>query len=616
MRDLAGLVFPYLWPADTPALRRRIVMALVVMIAGKLVNLTVPFFLRTVVDALRVTGFGILPLGALMGYGAARFGNGFLAQVKETLFARVNYRSGRELARSTYAHIFELSLRFHLERRSGELARAVDRGVASMDVILDSLIFSLVPTAIEFVLVLVVLLVHYSPIYAAITFLTIGAYALFTIVTSEWRTQYRREMNTRNNDLNAVAVDGLINFEVVKAFGNEALEVARLDRSLAAYEDAAVKSATSLAFLNAGQGAIIAAGLTILMILGAADVVAGKLTAGDVVLLNTFLLQLYVPLNLLGFVYRQLKQAVIDLEMIHSLKQRRPEIADAPNAEPIRIAGGRLRFIQVSFAYDARRPILEGIDFEVRPGRKLAIVGASGAGKSTIARLLFRFYDPSDGRIEIDGHDLRQVKLASLHDVIGVVPQDTVLFNDTIAANIAYGRPGSDRDEIVEAARVAQIDTFIRTLPEGYDTLVGERGLKLSGGEKQRVAIARVVLKNPVILVLDEATSALDSRTERELQIQLQRISAGRTTVVIAHRLSTVIDSDEIIVLAEGRIAEQGTHRSLLQHRGLYARLWQRQRPLDGEPAEDDNSRDLMPASQSGEQGERLTRLPDEDDLP
>lgn len=576
-RDLGRLVLPYLWPADAPALRRRIVAALLVMLAAKTVNILVPFFLKAAVDALRLTGLGAIPLGALIAYGAARFGNGVLSQAKDALFARVNYRAGRKLALSTYEKIFDLSLRFHLERRSGELARAVDRGVASLDVVLDALVFSVVPTAVEFVLVLAVLLYHYSPVYALVTFVTIAAYAGFTIVMSEWRTRFRHEMNARNNEMNAVTVDGLINYEIVKAFANERVEADRLDRSLKAYENAAVKSVTSLAFLNAGQAAIIAIGLTLLMLLGARDVVAGRLSVGDVVLLNTFLLQLYVPLNLLGLVYRQLKQAVIDLEMIHQLHHRRPEIADMPGAHPLVVTTGAIRFHDVSFAYDARRPVLANIDITVSSGRKIALVGGSGAGKSTIAKLLFRFYDPSTGSITIDGQDLREVTQDSLRRAIGLVPQDTVLFNDSIEANIAYGRPGATRDEIVAAARVAQIDQFIESLPDGFQTVVGERGLKLSGGEKQRIAVARIVLKAPAILVLDEATSALDTQTELALQSALRRAAEGRTTIVIAHRLSTVADADEILVMADGRIVERGRHEDLLAHNGSYARLWRRQ---------------------------------------
>jgi ATP-binding cassette, subfamily B, heavy metal transporter len=402
------------------------------------------------------------------------------------------------------------------------------------------------------------------------------------VITTEWRTKYRRAMNQMNNELNATAVDGLINYEVVKAFANENFEARRLDRTLEAYENAAVKSSTSLAFLNAGQGTIIALGLVALMLMAAFDVRASVLTIGDVVLLNTFLLQLYVPLSFLGVVYRQLKQAVIDLEMIHNLMQRRPEVADAPGARELAVTGGEVAFDQVSFAYDPRRPILEAVSFRARPGHKLALVGTSGAGKSTVVKLLFRFYDPSHGSIRIDGQPLDTVTQSSLRAAIGLVPQDTVLFNDTIGANIAYGRTDASQEEIERAARVAQIHDFITSLPVGYSALVGERGLKLSGGEKQRIAIARVVLKDPPILVLDEATSALDTATERTLQSALARAAEGRTTLVIAHRLSTIIDADEILVVERGSVVERGTHLSLLREDGRYARLWRRQQEAVG----------------------------------
>ena len=553
-RELTQLVLPYLWPRNERGLQVRIGLAMLALIAAKLLNIWTPFFLKSVIDGLSVTVITAVPLAALLAYGAARLGSGVFRELRDALFARVQYRAGRRLALDTYKHLFGLSLRYHLERRSGELARAIDRGVQSMDLVLESVLFSIVPTIIEFGLVLAVLLARYSPIYPLLIALTIGAYALFTVITTEWRSKYRRAMNAMNNELNATAVDGLINYEVVKAFANEGFEARRLDRSLAGYEDAATKSSTSLAFLNAGQASIISIGLVALMLRAAYDVRAGVLTVGDLVLLNTFLLQLYVPLSFLGVVYRQLKQAVIDLEMIHGLLQRRPEIADAPDARALRLDDAEVRFERVSFAYDPRRPILKEVNFTVPAGRKLALVGTSGAGKSTIVKLLFRFYEPTVGSIRIGGEDLKAVSQASLRAAIGLVPQDTVLFNDTIAANIAYGRPGASDEEIERAARIAQIHPFILSLPEGYATVVGERGLKLSGGEKQRIAIARVVLKDPPILVLDEATSALDTGTERTLQGALARAAEGRTTLVIAHRLSTVIDADEILVMEAGQV--------------------------------------------------------------
>jgi ATP-binding cassette subfamily B protein len=574
---LARLVLPLLWPTGEGALKARIGLALLCMLAAKGVNIVTPFFLKDVVDGLGVAGVAAIPLAPLLGYGAARLGASVFRELRDALFARLQYRAGRRLALRTYEHLFGLSLRYHLERRSGELARAIDRGVQSVDLVLESLLFSIVPTALELAIVLIVLLNGYPPVYAAVIFLTIAGYAVFTIVTTEWRARFRREMNRLNNELNAVAVDGLINYEVVKAFANEGYEARRLDRSLEGYENAAVKSAVSLAALNAGQGGIIAIGLTVLLLLAARDVVAGQLTVGDVVLLNTFLLQLYVPLSFLGVVYRQLKQALIDLEMIHGLLARRPEVADAPGARPLAVEGAALAFHGVAFAYDPRRPVLRDLSFAVPPGRKLALVGTSGAGKSTVVRLLFRLYDVTGGAVTIDGQDVRDVTQDSLHRAIGLVPQDTVLFNDSIRANIAYGRPGASDAEIEAAARVAQIHGFVASLPDGYATVVGERGLKLSGGEKQRIAIARVVLKDPPILVLDEATSALDIHTERSLQAALDAVAAGRTTVVIAHRLATVVDADEILVLEEGRVAERGSHAQLLRQQGRYAAMWRRQ---------------------------------------
>jgi len=578
-------VLPFLWPAGETGLKWRIGLAMASLLAAKLVNIVTPFFLKDIVDQLGIAGVAAIPLMALLGYGAARLGAAIFRELRDALFARVTYRAGRRLALATYEHLFSLSLRYHLERRSGELARAIDRGVQSMDLVLESLLFSIVPTALELALVMAVLLSRYKPVYAFLIFATIAAYAVFTIITTEWRSKYRRLMNEMNNELNGVAVDGLINYEVVKAFANEAYEARRLDRSLEGYENAAVKSTVSLAFLNAGQGGIVAIGLTVLMVLAARDVVAGNLTVGDVVLLNTFLLQLYVPLSFLGVVYRQLKQALIDLEMIHGLRQRRPEVADAPDAGPLVVSGAALAFEDVGFAYDPRRPVLAGLSFKVAPGHKLALVGTSGAGKSTVVKLLFRFYDVTSGRILIDGQDVRQPTQDSLHRAIGLVPQDTVLFNDTIRANVAYGRPGASQAEIEAAAAVAQIGGFIASLPDGYDTVVGERGLKLSGGEKQRIAIARVVLKNPPILVLDEATSALDIHTERSLQAALDAVAAGRTTVVIAHRLSTIIDADEILVVEAGRVAERGTHAALLRQNSRYAAMWRRQQEQALEPA-------------------------------
>jgi ABC-type transport system involved in Fe-S cluster assembly fused permease/ATPase subunit len=576
-KDLARLVGPHLWPRDSLELRARVVIASALLILAKLVNISVPFFLKAVVDEVSRPRLAAIPLAALIAYGAARLGSALFGEVQDAVFAKVGERAGRRMALRVYEHLFQLSLAYHLQRRTGELSRAIERGVKSMSFLLQTALFSMAPVLVEFVLVIAVLLARYPLSFAAITFATVGAYAVFTIVTTNWRTRFRREMNERDNEFSGAAVDGLINYEVVKAFANEDYESRRLDRSLAAYERAAVKSQRTLSFLNAGQAAIIAVGVTAIMIAAASHVVAGTLSVGDIVLVNAFILQLYQPLNFLGVFYRELRQSLTDLENIHGLFALRPEIADAADARPLDVAGGTVRFADVRFDYDPRRPILRGVSFEIPAGHKVAVVGPSGSGKSTLVRLLFRFYEVSGGAITIDDQDVRAVTQLSLRRAIGVVPQDTVLFNDTVAANIAYGRPGATQQEVEAAARVAQIHDFIMSLPEGYATKVGERGLKLSGGEKQRVAIARVMLKNPPVLVLDEATSALDSRTEQALQEALERVAAGRTTLVIAHRLSTVIDAEEIVVLEHGRVVERGTHLGLLARRGLYADMWRRQ---------------------------------------
>ncbi len=578
-RRLVQLVLPHLWPRE-PRLRAMVVLAAIAMVAGKLVTVATPFALKGVVDALAPregVPLEAVPLALLLAYGAARLGGTLFNELRDAVFARVAERAGRRVALRAYEHLFALSLRWHLERRTGELARAIGRGVQAVGFMLHTALFTMGPVILELALVLGILLWRYPPSFAIVTLVTVAVYAAFTIATTEWRTRFRREMNEKDNEFSAQAVDGLINYEIVKAFGNEAFEARRLDRSLAAYEDAAVKSQASLSFLNAGQAAIIAVGVTAVMTLAARGVVAGELTVGDVVLVNAFLLQLYLPLNFLGVLYRELRQSLTDLELVGGLLELEPEIRDAPDARPLRLAGGEVRFERVRFAYDPRRPILEDVSFTIPAGRKVAIVGASGAGKSTIVRLLFRFFEVTGGAVLIDGQDVRSVSQASLRAAIGLVPQDTVLFNDTIAANIGYARPGASRAEIEAAAKVAQIHDFVASLPQGYETVVGERGLKLSGGEKQRVAIARVVLKNPPILVLDEATSALDTLTERQLQAALEDAARGRTTLVIAHRLSTVVDADEILVLEGGRIVERGRHEQLLARRGRYAALWARQ---------------------------------------
>ena len=576
-RALARLVGPHLWPRDSLELRARAVIAFALLVAAKLINIAVPFFLKMVIDQVSRPSLAAVPVAALIAYGAARLGASLFGELQDAVFAKVGQRAGRRMALRVYEHLFQLSLAYHLQRRTGELSRAIERGVKSMAFLLQTALFSMAPVLVEFMLVLAILLWRYPFSFAAITFVTVAAYAVFTIITTNWRTRFRQEMNERDNEFSGAAVDGLINYEVVKAFANEAHESRRLDGALAAYEQAAVRSEQTLAYLNAGQAAIIAVGVTAIMLVAASHVVAGTLSVGDIVLVNAFILQLYQPLNFLGVFYRELRQSLTDLENLHGLFELRPEIEDRPEAQPLVVTGGHVRFDDVVFDYDPRRSILSGVSFEIPAGHKVAVVGPSGSGKSTLVRLLFRFYEVRGGSVSIDGQDVRGVTQLSLRRAIGVVPQDTVLFNDTVAANIAYGRPGASQAEIEAAARVAQIHDFITSLPEGYAAKVGERGLKLSGGEKQRVAIARVMLKNPPLLVLDEATSALDSRTEQALRGALERVAAGRTTLVIAHRLSTVIDADEIVVLERGRIVERGTHPALLARRGLYADMWRRQ---------------------------------------
>src|SRR4051794_5311826 len=578
LRALKGLG-PYLWPRDSLELRVRVVLALVLLVAGKLVNITIPLFYKHAVDALSAPSPGLIavPVAVILAYGAARVLSQGFNELRNAVFAKVGQRAVRRLALSTFRHIHALSLRFHLERRTGGLARAVERGTAGIEFLLTFMLFNVVPTLFEIAIVCAILWRLYDWSFAVVTLATIIAYVAFTFAVTDWRIRYRREMNTRNTEANTKAVDSLLNYETVKYFANEEHEAERYDRALRAYERAAVRSETTLAVLNIGQGAVIAAGLIGVMILAGRGVASGGMTVGDFVLVNTYLLQLYTPLNFLGMVYRNIKQSLTDLEQMMALMRIAPEIEDRPGAPALAVSDGTLRFRHVHFHYDIRRPILRDVDFDMKPGSKFAIVGSSGAGKSTIARLLFRFYDPQSGAIEIDGQGISDITQDSLRRAIGVVPQDTVLFNDTILYNIAYGRPGASRVEIEDAARHARIHDFIASLPDGYDTIVGERGLKLSGGEKQRVAIARVVLKAPQILIFDEATSALDTKTEREIQRSLAEVAMHHTTLVIAHRLSTVIDADQILVLEAGNIVERGTHRELLARGGLYAVMWARQ---------------------------------------
>jgi ATP-binding cassette subfamily B protein len=579
LRSLKQLL-PYLWPASRPGLRWRVALALMLLFAAKGATVAVPVLLGWAVDALTPRDSNValaIPVGLILAYGVARVTSLAFAELRDALFASVAQHAVRDLALRVFRHLHALSLRFHLERQTGGLNIALERGTKGVQFLLFYVLFSILPTLVELLLVLLVLWVTFGWIFPAITLATVVLYIAYTFLVTEWRIRFRREMNESDQQANTKAIDSLLNYETVKYFGNEAHEAGRYDHALAGYEKAAVKSRTSLSLLNIGQGVLIALGVTTVMLLAADGVIGGRLTIGEFVQANTFLIQLYIPLNMLGVVYREIKQSVIDLERMEQLLAEPQEIIDRPGAPDLAPAGGRVSFKRVCFAYDPRRPVLHEVSFEVPPGKTLAVVGATGSGKSTLARLLFRFYDVTGGSIAIDGQDLRDVTQASLRRAIGIVPQDAVLFNDTLHYNIAYGRPGASEAEIVEAARLAALSDFIDRLPDGWRTRVGERGLKLSGGEKQRVAIARAILKHPAILIFDEATSALDSLTEREVQQALRRVAAERTTLVIAHRLSTVIDADEIVVLHEGRVAERGTHAQLLTLGGRYAALWERQ---------------------------------------
>jgi ATP-binding cassette subfamily B protein len=572
-----GSLSPYLWPRDSLELRFRVVMALAFLLAAKLVNILVPLLYKHAVDTLSAPSVVTVPVALVLAYGAARVMAQGFNELRDAVFAKVGQRAVRRIALSVFRHLHALSLRFHLDRRTGGLARAVERGTRSIEFLLSFLVFNVFPTLFEILVVCGILWRLYDWTFPVITFATIAVYIGFTFAITDWRVRFRREMNERDTEANSKAIDSLLNYETVKYFANEEHEAQRYDRALQSYERAAVKSETTLAALNVGQGMIVATGLVSVMILAGYGVAGGRMTVGDFVLVNAYLIQLYMPLSFLGVVYRNIKQSLTDLEQMTALLKVEPEIVDQPGAPVLAVRQGAVAFRNVDFRYDPRRSILEDVDFHIAPGAKLAIVGSSGAGKSTIARLLFRFYDVDGGAIEIDGQDLRDVTQDSLRRAIGVVPQDTVLFNDTIYYNIAYGRPGATRAEIEEAARLAHIHDFIAGLPDGYDSMVGERGLKLSGGEKQRVAIARVILKAPKILIFDEATSALDTKTEREIQASLAEVATGHTTLVIAHRLSTVVDADEILVLEGGRVVERGSHRVLLDRDGVYAAMWARQ---------------------------------------
>jgi ATP-binding cassette, subfamily B, heavy metal transporter len=583
-------LWPYIWPTERADLKMRVVWSVVLLLIAKLATVSVPFTFKWATDAL--TGKGSAPFEPsnwtmwliaspfimTASYGGLRVVMAILTQWRDGIFARVAMHAVRKLAQITFVHMHELSLRFHLERKTGGLTRVLERGRNGIETIVRMVILQLIPTVVEVALLMGVLLWQFDWRYVLATMITVVIFMLFTYVATEWRISIRRTMNDSDTDANTKAIDSLLNYETVKYFGAEEREAARYDRSMERYERASVKTYTSLALLNTGQAVIFTAGLTATMMMCALGVRSGRNTVGDFVMVNAMMIQLYVPLNFMGMVYREIKQAIIDIEKMFEVLARNPEVRDRPDAKPLNVSAGSVRFDDVRFSYDPERPILKGLSFEVPAGKTVAIVGPSGAGKSTISRLLFRLYDISGGRITIDGQDIRDVTQTSLRAAIGMVPQDTVLFNDTIRYNIRYGRWDASDAEVEEAARLAQIEGFIRMAPKGYETQVGERGLKLSGGEKQRVAIARTVLKAPPILVLDEATSALDSHTEHEIQEALERVARGRTSLVIAHRLSTIVGADEIIVLDQGRIAERGTHTQLLASGGLYASMWNRQR--------------------------------------
>ena len=566
-----GTLLPYLF-----AYKGRVFFALGCLVAAKLANVGVPLVLKQIVDRLTVTGPQplVVPLALLLAYGAMRLSTTAFTELREFLFAKVTQRAVRTIALKVFRHLHALSLRFHLSRQTGGLTRDVERGSRGISSLVSFALFSILPTLVEIGLVSAILLVRYDFWFVGITLGALAVYIVYTVTITEWRTAFRRTMNELDSKANTRAIDSLLNYETVKYFNNEEYEAQRYDESMQRWEAAAVKSQTSLSLLNIGQSAIIAVAVTLIMWRATLGVVNRTMTIGDLVLVNAFMIQLYIPLNFLGVIYREIKQALADMERMFRLIEEHAEVRDAPGAVPLEVASAEVRFEHVDFSYEANRQILFDVSFAIPPGRTVAVVGPSGSGKSTLARLLYRFYDVASGRILVDGQDVRGVQQASLRAAIGIVPQDTVLFNDTIEYNIAYGRPGASHQEIVAAARLAQIHDFVASLPEGYRTPVGERGLKLSGGEKQRVAIARAILKAPRVLIFDEATSALDSKSEKLIQAELEQISENRTTLTIAHRLSTIVGADQILVLERGRSVERGTHAELLARGGAYARMW------------------------------------------
>jgi ABC-type transport system involved in Fe-S cluster assembly fused permease/ATPase subunit len=602
-------LIPYIWPADRPDLRRRVVLALAALVVAKVITLAVPIAYKTVVDVLTgnasgeavagLSAFGLaaIPAVLIIAYGVGRVLMVLFAQLRDAWFTVVAQNAVRQLANRTFRHLHTLSLRFHLERRTGGLNRVIERGVSGVEIIVRMAVLNSIPTTVELAMIAGLVGYYFGWVYVVVVLATVALFVWFTFVASERRILIRRDMNESDNEAHAKAVDSLLNYETVKYFGNEELEAGRFDSSLARYERAAIRTYISLGMLNTGQALIFTAGLVICMLLAARDVTRGVLTVGDFVMINAIMIQLYMPLNFMGMVYREIKQGLVDIETMFALLHEPAEIVDRPGAKPLRVRKGEIKFENVAFAYDPERPILKHLSFTVPAGKMVAIVGPSGAGKSTISRILLRFYEVTGGKVLIDGQNIRDVTQSSLRAAIGMVPQDTVLFNDTIEYNIRYGKPDASPAELREAARLAQIHDFIMALPDGYDALVGERGLKLSGGEKQRVAIARTILKAPPILMLDEATSALDSHTEKDIQDALERVARERTSLVIAHRLSTVVHADNILVLDQGEIVEQGTHPELLAKGGLYASLWARQREAD-------------------EARERLAHALDEDGLP